>query len=186
MYFGSNSTAIQSMNWLTEALISLMAEMEYHKITVMQICKKADLSRQTFYNFFNTKDEILHYRLRQQYEMQFSRFSASGSISLCGAVEAFETVLNDNRKLLRLMVNNHLESIITEEICTCVSLFASRFTVTPQRKMLKYGIAFLGGALSQTIVCWFKDENPVSASELAEMLEDILTGDYFDVENHAQ
>lgn len=186
MYQGSNPTAIQSMNWLTDALISLMAETEYQKITVLQICKRSGLSRQTFYNFFSAKDEILHYCLQQHYEAQFRRFSAIGSISLLDAVGAFETVLNDNRVLLRLMVENHLEGIITEEICACVYLFAGRFSVTPQQKTLKYGISFLGGALSQTIVCWFKDDDPVSAAELATMLEDILTGDYFEIESSKQ
>jgi len=181
MYDGTNPTAIQSVHWFTEALTELMADTEYNRINVMQICKKADLSRQTFYNFFDTKDDILHYRLRQVYMEQFERFADSGEITLQGAVEAFETVLKSERVLLERMVANHLEGIITEEICACVTLFSSRFAITPQKETLKYGIAFLGGALSQTIVCWFKDEHPVSASELADMLTQILTGVYFDV-----
>lgn len=181
MYEGTNQIAIQSVRWFTEALTELMADTEYNRINVMQICKKADLSRQTFYNYFDTKEDILHCRLKQVYMERFAQFSECGEITLQSAVEAFETILKSERVLLERMVANHLEGIITEEICACVTLFSSRFTITPQKETLKYGIAFLSGALSQTIVCWFKDENPVSASELADMLTQILTGVYFDV-----
>lgn len=50
MYRGNNVTAIQSQRWLGEALIDLMKEKAYSAITIADICKRADLSRQTFYN----------------------------------------------------------------------------------------------------------------------------------------
>ena len=53
MYNGNNPTAIKSQRWLTETLLELMEEMPYDDISIMDICKKADLSRQTFYNYFD-------------------------------------------------------------------------------------------------------------------------------------
>lgn len=54
MYNGKNPTAIQSREWLIQTLLSMMNEMPYSKITIKEICHRADLSRQTFYNFFNS------------------------------------------------------------------------------------------------------------------------------------
>lgn len=61
MYNGNNPTALNSRDWLVQALLSLMNSMPYSKITVKNICTKADLSRQTFYNFFETKDDIIRF-----------------------------------------------------------------------------------------------------------------------------
>ena len=60
MYRGSNPTALQSQQWLTESLIALMEEKPFAQISVQELCRRADLSRQTFYNFFSSKEEILH------------------------------------------------------------------------------------------------------------------------------
>ena len=67
MYEGKNPTALTSRGWLVEALLALMKTRPYSKITVKDICKQADLSRQTFYNFFDTKDDIIRFRIDQCY-----------------------------------------------------------------------------------------------------------------------
>lgn len=180
MYHGRNTRALRTIDELGDALLALMEERPYYQITVMEICKRANLSRQTFYNYFNDKDEILHLRLRKVAQAEFSRLRGHERITMLDAVDTFERVLRENTRLLDLMVHNGLEGIINEELCDCVTLFTSRFVVTRDPHMLPYSIAFLGGALSQIIVYWFKAENPVTAPQLAHMLEGILAGHYFD------
>ena len=74
MYVGNNATAIRSQKWIVDSLLSLMEQKSYAEITVRDICKSADLSRQTFYNVFDSKDEVLCFRLRNEYQRQFARF----------------------------------------------------------------------------------------------------------------
>lgn len=66
MYTGANPTALKSRQWIMKALIHLMMQKDYASISVKEICKQADLSRQTFYNLFSSKDDILHEYLREQ------------------------------------------------------------------------------------------------------------------------
>ena len=49
MYKETNKTALKSQKRILEALFELMEQEEYNNITVKNICKKADISRQTFY-----------------------------------------------------------------------------------------------------------------------------------------
>lgn len=72
------------------------------------ICKEADLSRQTFYNVFDSKYEVLWFCLRQQYVKQFQRFSHQEVISAGEAVGAFAMVA-ENQNHLRLMIENQQE-----------------------------------------------------------------------------
>lgn len=49
----------KSKKGLKDALITLMAEKEFEKITVTDLVQKADLNRGTFYKHFQTKEELL-------------------------------------------------------------------------------------------------------------------------------
>ena len=182
MYRGNNPTAIQSQNWLAESLIVLMEEKPFSQITVQDICKKADLSRQTFYNFFSAKEEILRYCLQQKYEEQFSKYSDSLTISIGEIVEAFTDVLTENKQLLNLMVNNGLDGIIADEISKCISLFANRFVNSEHSKeILPYSESLLSGALAHLLVFWFQQEKPISQNALNEILTDFLDGNLYKI-----
>ena len=183
MYEGNNPTALQSRNWLITALIELMQEVPYDKISVITICKKADLSRQTFYNLFRTKDDLLHFYLRQQCEAKFQEMVKHRTLSVEDMVTAFADVLQSNAPLLKLMIENQLEQIISEEIAGCVILFGRHFAFQGRNDdTFPYGAAFLSGALAQTLIFWFKQADPVSLEELSSILQDIISGNYYMVE----
>lgn len=182
MYSGTNPTALQSQEWLITALVSLMKETDYNKIKIGTICKKADLSRQTFYNFFDTKEDILRFCLRRDYEKYFSCLCEKQSISMRDIIEAFTIVLDTNRVLLQSMITNRLDGIIYDEIARCVELFANKFSPESEDKsILIYGEAFLSGALARILLVWFQQENPISKDELCNFLISILNGDYFKI-----
>ena len=181
MYSGENPTAIRSQEWLCDALIALMRGKPYSSITVMDICRKADLSRQTFYNFFESKDEVLRFLLQRQYMEQFNGLRELDKISMSDAVNAFADLLVKNRDVFVLMLQNRLDGIITSEIGACVALFADRFSVRARDECREYGEAFLCGALAQTMLCWFRSEKPIDIDELCNLLLSILHGKYYEI-----
>lgn len=65
MYNTKNPTALQSQKWILEALLDLMKNKEYEKISVSDICRKAQLDRRTFYRNFNSKNEVLEQYIKK-------------------------------------------------------------------------------------------------------------------------
>jgi len=59
----TNPIAIQSREWLTNALLVLMEEKEFKNISITEIATKADLSRRTFYRIFETKEDMYTTRI---------------------------------------------------------------------------------------------------------------------------
>lgn len=178
MYQGNNPTALQSQHWIADSLLMLMQEKPYAQITIQNICKRADLSRQTFYNMFDSKEEVLRFCLREQYEQQLHRFSSKPMISLHETVEVFASVLDGNRTLLQSMLDNQLGGIIADEIAKCVSLFADRF-VSHKDQNLPYSEALLSGALAHLLLCWFQQRHPISIQALTELLSAFLSGQLY-------
>lgn len=177
MYKKTNPTALQSQRWLSDSLIKLMREKPYQQITIMNICKQADLSRQTFYNLFNTKEEVLRFCLQNEYEKQFLRFCEQEKITVNEIVEAFMSVVEENREILELMVDNHLENIISDEIAKCISMFTIHF-INPKKKreILPYSEVMLSGALSHLLVYWFRQEEAISTEQLTLLIKEFLEG----------
>ncbi|MGM9538797.1 MAG: TetR/AcrR family transcriptional regulator [Candidatus Onthomonas sp.] len=179
MYQGDNPIALQSQSWLTDALLALMEEKPFEKISVADICRRADLSRQTFYHCFSSKEEILRRLLQRQYQAQLRRLLALPEIGLEDAVFAFATVLSDNRALLQTMARHHLESLILSEITACIQLFAQLFAAPRPEPEQSFAVAFLSGALANTLLCWLKTGEPFSPAELAGLIRRFLSGSYY-------
>ena len=55
----NNSQVQRTKKWLFEALMALMQEVPFKKISVQDIVKRADLSRTAFYSHYSSKEDIL-------------------------------------------------------------------------------------------------------------------------------
>ncbi len=67
-----NPIALQSKNWLADALTELLKLKPYHTITITALASKAGLDRRTFYRHFTSKEDILLYRISQMID-EFKR-----------------------------------------------------------------------------------------------------------------
>ncbi|OZG69185.1 transcriptional regulator AcrR family [Bifidobacterium eulemuris] len=181
-YEGDNSTALRSQAWLAEALEKLMLEKPYGRISVGDICARAQLSRQTFYNMFGDKDEVLHYCLRSAYEERFRSICALDAVTIDDIVDGFVSVVESKRDVLKAMVDNRLTGIVFEEISACVALFAGRFVREDERTdLFPYSEAMLAGAIAQMLVLWFQRDDSVGTDELASLLKDFMNGRVYQI-----
>lgn len=71
-----NPTALQSQEWILQALLNLMEDIIYDKISVSEICRKAEVDRRTFYRNFNSKNEVLEQHIKNlsnEYMAEFNK-----------------------------------------------------------------------------------------------------------------
>lgn len=184
MYQGNNPTALTSQGWLVDALLALMEHKEYTRLTVRELCEAAGLSRQTFYNCFDSKEEILRLRIRQCYQEMLARLDQMQELRLADITDAFAATFQANHRFFRLLLDQHLEPILHDELSRAIGQFAARLCVCTPRRHLAYSSAFLSGAISNTVIWWLKDPEPLSSQELAALLADILAGGYYAPASH--
>lgn len=179
MYEGNNPTALNSRTWLVQSLLSLMEEVPYSKITVRDICTKADLSRQTFYNFFDTKDDMIRFCIRQCYGEMMERLASKAPLQLIDVTGQMAETFEKNQKLIRLIISHKLNALLEAEIASAIHLFAEDVKPHMEDSLSQYGTEFLIGGISHTVLYWFQDSQPLSAEQLSDLLFDILSGAYF-------
>ncbi|MDO4941552.1 MAG: TetR/AcrR family transcriptional regulator C-terminal domain-containing protein [Lachnospiraceae bacterium] len=179
MYEGNNPTALNSREWLINAFLALMETKPYSKITVKDICQKADLSRQTFYNFFETKDNIILFCIKRCYLEMMDELKARSPLSLSDITEECVKTFHKNQNMIHLIISQNLEYLLEIELASVIQIFAEQVNPEIGDHSNKYGTAFLTGAIAHTVIYWFKDTQPISSEQLAELLTNILSGNYY-------
>lgn len=179
MYHGNNPTALNSREWLVQALLSLMDSMPYSKITIKNICMQADLSRQTFYNFFETKDDIIRFCIQKCYTEMMSHLSQKSPLQLTDIIEQMAKTFNQHQQLIQTIINHHLDNLLETEIARAIHLFTKHVKSDSDDSLSQYSEAFLIGAISHTILHWFKDPSPITVEQLSNLLFRIFSGNYF-------
>jgi len=64
MYKGSNRSALLSQQLISEAMLRLLEERSYQDISISDLCREAQVSRQTFYSLFGAKENVIMYELK--------------------------------------------------------------------------------------------------------------------------
>ncbi len=59
----TNKVALRSQHMIADALWNLMKHKCFQQITVTEICKEAAIGRKTFYRNFETKEDVIDFRL---------------------------------------------------------------------------------------------------------------------------
>ncbi len=78
------------------------------------------------------------------------------------------------------MINEGLENIIYNNISRCISEYAKKITEHIEvTKTCKYVNSFLTGAITNTLICWFKNPNDMNINDFSELLTQLLSGVYY-------
>jgi AcrR family transcriptional regulator len=115
-YSGTNPTAKQSKELLANALAQLLSTKKFTQISIKEICEEAQVSRQTFYNLFDSKDDILRYYLEATMKTMFAPLWQKRDQSPDHLINVTIRYVETNRFFLRLLVENSLQSMFLQAI----------------------------------------------------------------------
>lgn len=107
MYRGTNKTALFSQKLIGDAMLRLLENTPYAEISVSDLCKEADVSRQTFYSLFGSKENVISYTIRNS-----CCFSPEDNDSVCRSAsfnlfcKHYSAFIVEHRHLLELLVKN--------------------------------------------------------------------------------
>lgn len=112
MYQRNNPSALHSREEIVRAFLLLLENKTLENITVKEIMIAADLSRQTFYQIFDSKDEIIEYYLDTVFQAFLCHTKEHTVCDLCSAAKLFFSFFESYRKPLSLFIRNGKSCVV--------------------------------------------------------------------------
>lgn len=159
---------------LKNSLIELMKEKPISKITIKELCEKADINRTTFYAHYTDQNHLLH---EIQADVLLSVNKVVGSIhssmdksSIVQIIQGFLQYIADDNNHIQILLSERGDIDFQKELFTMIyrecELMAS---TTPSSTTEFYSVFVLNGSVG-LIQHWLKSGLTKSAKEMAEII----------------
>lgn len=166
----------RSRRLLIEALLELMIDHPYKKITVAHIAEQSGVARPTFYLHFHSKDDLLIAYIDEM----FNKFYAEVDAYITKSKDADPVIASimfrqwsDNAVFARLLMQDDIENLMLNQFKNYVSRVVERFMdahgIKNRAGLLPYVVDYLAGASFMVITRWVREgfiETPEVMGEL--------------------
>ena len=165
----------RTRKWLQEALLSLMLEKPFKKISIAEITEQAEVSRPTFYLHYRTKEEVLVDYLDSMYQTFMEDMQPYVDSILQGkmAIKLFEQIAAQ-ATFLRSLLNSEVSFIVMERLhqyCYDVIKQSLQQELFPKIDDTTWDIlmASLAGSVYAISIQWLKMDMPLPPKEMGEL-----------------
>jgi AcrR family transcriptional regulator len=166
----------RSRRLLIDALLELMKDRPYSKISVAHIAEQSGVARPTFYLHFHSKDELLIAYIDEMFEKFYAEIDEYIT-QRKDADPVIATIMfrqwSDNAVFARLLVQDDIDSLMLSQFKNYIARVVERFMTAHSIKnkggLLHYVVDFLAGASFMVITRWVREglvETPEVMGEL--------------------
>lgn len=161
----TNKVAIRTQKALSGAFLSLIQEFAYEEISVTNICRRADIVRKSFYNNFQSKDDVVLYLINDIFHEMESKLDLQHMSVQQILLTAFRFVM-DNREALLLFYNRGLLRFAHKSIAAYITkdhILTKLDKENVDVRAYKYIAAQISAVLISVIETWIENgfEEPV-------------------------
>jgi hypothetical protein len=171
-----NRQVQRTCSWILEAVMLLMDEKSYDKITVSDIVEKAGIARQTFYRNFKDKDEVIVRYFANIFNSEMlsveniARKDNQDTIVLTFNIKY---MVNNRTNLEKLLSIVGIEKMFTDSFTEWQNLLISRGKSKLNKEaqaVYRFKIYYQIPGILIVIMDWFKNDMPVSIDKLVKIL----------------
>lgn len=163
-------------DYITQALILLMAEKPFGEIHISEITTKAGVNRASFYRNFSSKEDILHQYLRRQFDEHFQAIALAGQLrhtrDIFVNIFAF---LKNCEQMLFVLYDQDFSHLLLDFIKDCCGARAEQDNDLAYKNALIMGVVF--GAVDEWIRRGCVQSPDEMADKVARYLGEII-GDW--------
>ena len=163
---------------LEQCLQTLMQTVDYHRITVGDICDLAGIARKSFYRYFSSKDGCL-YALIDHAVFDGASFylpALADEQALRSVYERFFRYWKEQHGLLEALSRNALSTLLMERMLLYAMNEEQEFWFSlPQGAAdpEEYTLFFIGGVMS-LLLNWHKGGYQKSALQMSKILAELI------------
>lgn len=174
MYNGTNKTALTSQQMISDAFFSLLKQKSYSDISVSELCTQAQVSRQTFYTLFETKENIMLYELNHNYTFSLDySLEEKNALSIQDICYLYSHYLKENASFIQILIDNHLTELLYQQlyhsICSCKRIFQ---TVSKEKR--EYIALFIAGGMANLTQKFVLDDITNNTELMSSIMYDLF------------
>jgi AcrR family transcriptional regulator len=165
----------RTKKWLQEALLSLMLQKPFTKISIAEITDKAEVSRPTFYLHYKNKEEVLEDYLDSMYKNFMVDMQPYLDSIIQGkmAVKFFEQIA-DQAVFLRSLIDSEVSNLVMNKLHKyCYDVIKQALDQAPyssiEDTIWDYVIASIAGSVYAMSIRWLQMDMPHTPKEMGDL-----------------
>lgn len=157
------------------ALLLLMEQKGYDKITVTDITKKAGVSRMSFYRHFNSKDNILYKKAEECFFQMEERADFKEFLKSDEFIRFYFSKIKESRTILKSLDKAGKIDMLFPILLKYNSVIAEKYMeISSDLKENKYLLIYHTGGIFQIIKYWLQTDFKAPIDELIDVLKNIF------------
>jgi len=169
---------------LRESLIELMMEKPFSKITVTELCEKADINRTTFYSHYKDQYDLL-LRIEEEpfayFETMLKKYDDKRSKrEVMQMVEELVSFIADNSNSIQVLLGEngdiHFQKKLFNHFISMkqvMKYFSDESDESDDQAMKEYSFVFVASGTLGLFQHWLKNDMDVSPSQIVKILVEL-------------
>ena len=172
----SNRQVQRTRAWIFDALMLLMDEIPYNKITVSDISEKAGIARPTFYRNYNDKDDVVFEYLLHTFTTELLDTEKEKKNDKHDTIVLqfdYNYMIEHQKNLKKILATVYIEDRIYREVQKYPISFMGNFgeKLTPQEYLIcRYKLCYQITGSLRVFFDWFINDMPLPVENLVSML----------------
>jgi AcrR family transcriptional regulator len=168
----------QSRSMIMDALLQLLQENSFQKLTVKEVCDRAGVSRMTFYRYYHTIEEVFSCYLDRLLEEYYKGVTIQDDYT-----ENIRFMMHNmpfSKNLLRIIQKQGLQKILTESLLKYIARSSEQdnfYHMLGRRELDAYHLHFISDVIVSVLMVWAERGFKESQDELTEIYRRLLRVD---------
>ena len=161
-----NTTHEMMMGYMATALLELMLEKDYTKISIGEIAKKAGVDRSSYYRHFKSKEDIISFFFDMVLKESLDGYTNLSSIDFTLYIHSIYTAFFNYRKEILIIHYANLSFLLLDVLSKRFqfSELAKDFPLSKQ-----YELSYIIGGIYNNLIFWMSRDMKETPDELTEI-----------------
>ena len=161
-----NTTHEMMLGYMAGALLELMLEKDYTKISIGEIAKKAGVDRSSYYRHFKSKEDIISFFFDMVLKESLEGYTNLSSIDFTLYIHSIYTAFFNYRKEILLIHYANLSFLLLDVLSKRFqfSELAKDFPLSKQ-----YELSYIIGGIYNNLIFWMSRDMKETPDELTEI-----------------
>jgi AcrR family transcriptional regulator len=173
----SNNRQVQrTRSWIFDALMILMDERSYEKITISDITEKAGIARQTFYRNYDDKDDVVYEYAKKTMAANVLVIEKNQDLKKQDVIMLtfnYNYIIKRRKELKKILsivsIENRILRAMQELPLSLIKLFKDKLT-KEEYAICRYKICYQITGCLRVFLAWFVNDMPLPIDKFVAMI----------------